>query len=562
MSEPHDAERRHLSCWLGRRRSDGEASPVERALLEGRFGEARALLDGGEESGWADVYRAAAAFQEGDLESALSHAEALRRGRPGLACGSALLALVLAARGDREGARDRLEDAASRGPAAWVLGLRGILRARWGELENARADLDAAAAGEPSPWILLERAEVLNRLGLFVPALADLDRARRLMPGAVEPDLRAAAFHLDQAQYAQAKRRLSRVLAARPADPAGWAARAGVAMVEGDLRAAHADVSRACRLAPGDRRLLESRLRLELMLGRHAAARRSLRGFSGAAREHWLGYLLCREGRYAQSRSRFEAAARLDPARASSAFYAQVARALGEAPAPRRLAPARKLLTIMGLGYRQPFQVSREALFALRDCQVLYSNLSDSSVADFLGLFPAPFRAIVFRRRDQQSTRCARDVMPAFGRFRRVGVVTRGHPLYYGRLAYRLVKDCRRLGIEVRVPASVSISDTIVGLSEHSRNEILGLQVRDSATLTGLDSRIPLVLYNLSSNPAARGRLSAELAALYPSGHSCALLAGSGDAEFTPSHSPLVELGAALGRADEAVTLLLPAAAS
>ncbi|HEX4046317.1 MAG TPA: SAM-dependent methyltransferase, partial [Elusimicrobiota bacterium] len=279
------------------------------------------------------------------------------------------------------------------------------------------------------------------------------------------------------------------------------------------------------------------------------------------AREHWTGYLLCRRRRYALSRARFEAAARLDPSRASSAFYAQVARALGEGRAPRRHGAGRRL-TIMGLGYRQPFQVSREALFALRDCQVIYSNLSDSSVADFLGLFPSPFRAIVFRRRDRQSTRCARDVMPAFERSRRVAVVTRGHPLYYGRLAYRLVMDCRRLGIEVRVPGSVSISDTLVGMTDHARGETLGLQVRDSAALAALDRRLPLVLYNLSSQGGERMRLSRELASLYPSGQSCVLLAGSGDAEFSPTLTPLAELGAALDRADEAVTLLLPAAAS
>jgi tetratricopeptide (TPR) repeat protein len=556
---PLDAERRHMNCWLGSRPGDPKPSPVERALLEGRLDEARALLEGPELSAWADVYRAAAAFQAGDFAAAQFHAEALTQSRPRSACGGALLALVLAARGDRPGAEARLEDAARLGPAPWVLGIRGLLRARWGELEAAKKDLDAAAAGEPSSWILLERAAVLNRLGLFIPALADLDRARRLMPGAVEPDLRAAAFHLDQAQYAQAKRRLTRVLARRPSDPEVWASRAQVSMVEGDFRAALSDLSRACRLAPSDGRLLEGRLRLELMLNRYAAARKSLRGLSGPSREHWQGYLLCRLGRYAESRAKFEAAARLDPSRVSSAFYAQVARALGEDRAPKRPAPGRRL-TIMGLGYRQPFQVSREALFALRGCQVIYSNLSDSSVADFLGLFPVPFRAIVFRRLDQQSTRCARDVMPAFKRYRRVAVVTRGHPLYYGRLAYRLVTDCRRQGIEVSVAGSVSISDTIIGMAEHARGETLGLQVRDSASLAGLDYRLPLVLYNLSSSGGERLRLSRELAALFPSGQSCLLLAGSGDAEFSPTRALLDELGPALERADEAVTLMLPAA--
>jgi hypothetical protein len=77
-----------------------------------------------------------------------------------------------------------------------------------------------------------------------------------------------------------------------------------------------------------------------------------------------------------------------------------------------------------------------------------------------------------------------------------------------------------------------------------------------------LDSRLPLVLYNLSSDPEARGRLSRDLASLFPAGHSCALLAGSGDTEFIPSVARLPDLGAALDLADEAVTLLLPAASS
>ncbi|HEX4046312.1 MAG TPA: tetratricopeptide repeat protein, partial [Elusimicrobiota bacterium] len=246
-----------MNCWLGRRPGDSEPLPVERALLEGRLDEARALLDGADAPDWADVYRAAADFQAGDLPGAQRRAEALAVSRPRSACAGALLALVLAARGDRDGARRAIDAAAGLGPAPWVLGLRGLLRARRGELDGARADLDAAAAGEPSSWILLERAEVLTRLGLFAPALADLDRARRLMPGAVEPDLRAAAFHLDQAQYAQAKRRFSRVLARRPSDASAWAGRAQVAMVEGDLPAALSDMSRARRLSPGDARLLE-----------------------------------------------------------------------------------------------------------------------------------------------------------------------------------------------------------------------------------------------------------------------------------------------------------------
>lgn len=560
-----ERERRHMNGWLGEGRgrrllSIGELAGVEESLGAGRWREARARAEqaavAAPASPWPRVWRAAASFRGGDAQAAQADARALDEGWPELSCGPALLAVLAAARGERVAAEQGLASAAARAPSAWLSGLRGLLRARWGLLQEARVDLEEAARGEPSAWILMARADVLNRLGLFVPALRDLERARRLLPSSAEPDLRAAAIHLDQAQYAEARRRLSRAIEAFPKDPEALSARARAAAVEGDLTSARRDAVRASRLAPRERRFLEAKIRLDLLLGKDAEARRSLRALPEAAREHWRGYRLCRLGRYAESRRRFERAARLDPGHPLSAFYAQVARCLGEAP-PRRRAPGRSL-TIMGLGYRQPFQVSREALFALRDCELLFSNLSDAAVADFLGLFPARFHAIVFRRRDQQSTRCARDVMPAFARRKHVGVVTRGHPLYYGRLAYRLVMDCRRRGIAVRVPPSVSIGDTILGMVERPGGAALGVQVRDSSRPDAADRRLPLVLYNLSLSGERRAQLARTLAVAYPAGHECVVLPGSGDGEFAPSRVALDALGPALDRADEAATVLVP----
>jgi len=45
---------------------------------------------------------------------------------------------------------------------------------------------------------------------------------------------------------------------------------------------------------------------------------------------------------------------------------------------------------------------------------------------------------------------------------------------------------------------------------------------------------------------------------VYPAAHSCLLLPGSGEREFTPATMPLRDLARSLLAADDAVTLLLP----
>ncbi len=603
-----DSERQHLRSWLGSagldrglarrvlrrlsRRGGPEAKALEARLLsllgdggasscfEGlaREGEARfwawsgeeALVRGNLESSacrleqailrdpsypWAYVYRAALLFRRGDAAGALRDVEAFQGLRPGSPVGEALRAILSAQGGDREEASLWLERGLAKARPGWLLALRGVLRARWGEIEAARRDLDLAVRSEKSPWVHGERADVLNRAGFFWTALRSLERMRKALPGNPEPEARAALIHLDQAQYPQASRRLARAIRMAPGDASLHRLLSQVFFVQGDLGRACAEIEKAWRLAPREAQLQQERLRLMILSGEEASVERLLEResrLSQGCRRYWLGYLRCRQGRFEESQALFAEAEALGQGE-RACFYRQVARVLSETP--QSAPPSGRELLMMGLGYRQPFQASREVLGLMRGCGMFFSNLSDPTVSDLLGLFPVPARTIVFRRSDHQSVACSREVMAGFAKAKRVGVVTRANPVFYGRLAYRLTLECRKRGIALYVPASVSVGDTILSLAQGQSAG--GVQIRDAGCLGGLDPRLPVVIYNIPSLSQWSG--VRDLLRLYPQNHSCLLLPGSGEREFAPSRVPLSGLRPALERSDPAVTLLLGA---
>lgn len=509
---------------------------------------------------WSLIHRAAAHFRRGDLASAGRDADLFIGRHPRSAAGPAMKALLAAQRGDRAETERWLEAAGPRGPEGWTRAVRGMMLARWGDHDAARLDLDATRRVERSAWACAERAEAYNRVGQYGPALTELSRMRRVLPSSPEPEMRASAIHLEQAQYEEASACLRRAARLAPADASVRRQQARVHFVEGDLPAARRAIEAACRLAPGDLALREERLRLCLLLDDEKASAALLKEpWPPGARDFWLGYAACRKRRYEESGRLFAAAekASADPQRARDcAFYRHVARVLSEAPAD---APsAGKKLAIVGLGFRHPYQVSVEVLWILRGCEEFFSNLSDTAVVNMLGLFGVPMRTIVFRRSDGQSTACARIVLKAMKNLTRGAIVTRGQPNYYGRLAYRVVGDCAARGIACRIPPSVSIADFLPCLVGRSRGAALGMEVRDTRGLQGLDPRLPVVVYNFASGERRRAQ-ARGLQALFGAGEPCWLMAGSGQLEYEPAQTPVGALEAALMSADPAVTLLLPA---
>jgi tetratricopeptide (TPR) repeat protein len=566
-------ERERLACWLGEPAGASPAPGDLRVEGESRFwaGDLDGALASLDEAArrapsdpWVLLSRAAVRFRRGELDLSARDAAAFRRLRPDGAAAPAVEAMLAAARGDKESSGRAAGTAVERSSRApWALALRGALRGRWGDLDGARDDLDAALALETSAWALAARADALNRLGYFWLALEDLDRLRGLLPGDPEPDVLAAAIHRDQAQFADALRRLSRAEAQRPGEARFAKLKSEVLFVQGKLERAVRELERALRLAPDDAALRFERVRLLALSNRQRDAEAALKAarLSGPAADFLRGYLLARRRKWPAAGRLFAAVAsapgpEADALRERARLYQEVARQMPGLKAPPR--PRTKEFRMTGLGYRQPFQTTVEALRWISSCDLIYSNLSDSSVVDFVGLFGLPFRAIVFRRSDQDAVKCAKDVMPGFRKARVVGVVTRGHPLYYGRLAWRLAVLSWRRGYTVRVPASTSIADVLPALAGGVAGETRGLQVRDCSQLEHLDRRLPLILYNFSAVGPWRAELSRKLAGLYGPEHPVLLLAGSGDREFSPFAATAATLEAALERADEAVTILLP----
>lgn len=574
-------ERAGISCWLGEPAlwKGKEGSPAERSRARGAellwTGDLPGALSAFDEAGrldpkdpWTPLSRAAVRFKGGDLEGARADAAAFRRLRPSSAAGTAVDAMLAAASGDKTGAlafADRSCELS--GGASWTRALRGALRGRWGDLDGAREDLDAALLEEKAPWALAARADALNRLGFFWLALEDLDRLRALMPGDPEPDAIAIAIHRDQAQYADALRRIKRVESVDRRNPRWPRLRSEVLFVQGKVGAAARELKRALALAPTDQSLLYEHIRVLALAGRERDAARALKAASlpRPVRDHLNGYLCARRRDWKKAEALFKAAALFpgpdaDALRERASMYAMVAREMQGVKPIARLTT--REMRLMGLGYRQPFQVSVQALAFLAGAEIIYSNLSDTSVVDFVGLFGVPFQAIVFRRSDHEAFKCALDVMPGFKKARIVGVVTRGHPLYYGRLAYRLSNLVKRRGYAMRVPGSASLSDTFLSLSDRPAGGAYGAQIRDCNDMTDLDTRLPLVLYNFAATGDWRAELPKRLMATYPAAQPVALLAGSGDREFSPLDLTLGTMEAALRRADEAVTILIPAVAS
>jgi hypothetical protein len=562
------SERERLSCWLG--------EPSSRAATEGEDRYWSGDLDGAlaafderarrdPEDAWAYLSRSAVRYRRGELDLAHRDLEEFRRRRPDGAAAPAVEAILAAARGDAGAARPAADAAVERsGRAPWALALRGALRGRWGELDAAREDLDAALAAETLPWALAARADALNRIGYFWLALEDLDRLRALLPGDPEPDVLAAAIHSDQAQYADALRRLTRAQAQRPGESRFPRLRAQVKFLQGDIAASLRELARALALSPGDAQLRFERVRLLALARRDKEAEQELAtsGLPEASRDFLRGYLRARARRWKEAERLFDRVARgaapdAERLRERAVLYRQVARVMPFVKRPPR--PKTKEFRMTGLGYRQPVQTTVDALRWMTSCDVIYSNLSDASVVDFVGLFGLPFKAIVFRRTDQDAFKAAADVMPGFKKNRVVGIVTRGHPLFYGRLARRVAVLSSRRGYSVRVPASTSIADTLPALAGSAPASGLGVEVRDCSDTAGTNPRLPLVLYNFTSMGSVRADLARALAGLYGPEHPTFLLPGYGDREFAPISATAGGLEAELRKADEAVTVFLPA---
>ena len=548
---------------------------AEARILLGELDAARSALDralAAEPSGAAArLLSAVARLSAGELDSAASDLDLAVAPGP---LGPALLAaraLLLAQRGDEAGGEALLSRALGETPAGWLHALRGTLRRGLGDLAGARLDLDRAVEEEPSAWALAQRADVLNRSGFYRDALKDLARAAELAPGSAAPHAQAANVYFDQAFYPEALEAMDKALALAPADPGLLARRARFDTVLGRWPEAERGLRRSLALSEDPQTRFEL-LSVLAMLDRGAEVLRAVDAGEAAPpfNDYLRGYVSFRAGRRAAARGYFLKAMK----NASGSFaerlrlYAEVAAVLGDRGRKPKARPrGAPQFYLCGIGIKHPYQATVEILRALDQCSVIYNNLGDPQIADFLGLFRAKILAVDRRFGE-----------PAMGRVERIlggvkatgaptGFVTRIHPFIYRRIANDLAQICENRGIRYRAYGAVSLTEAAWGLGDErapspKADAPFGGRAFDLVWLAAhadqLSPRHALVVYCIAPEDQRR-RLCALLETRYPAAHPAFVLAGSGDKEGEVRALTVGALAEALPRFDMGAVLYVPA---
>lgn len=563
---PEAIEALDRAVALDKASPEGWAWRGEAHLLAGRREEARRDLDQAvslsRDWPWARLLRAVCRLTDGDTDGAQRELEGLRSVPEAVLVG----ALLEGQRGFAQKGVDAATAELGLRPSGALFAVRALLRLGLGDLPACLADLNEAAALEPSAWILMQRADALNRSGFYRDALKDSAEAARALPDSPEPRLQAANIYFDQAFYPEALAEMEAALARRPDDADMLGRRARFHLLLGRFEEAEKGLDRACALAPDSGQLRFERLNVITLRGRYAEV---LEEISGGALQapfdsYLTGYVLCRKGDRAGAVKHFlEAAARSDGSFAERCrFYALVCRVLSK---PEKKPAARPQFYLCGVGINHPYQITLEILRALDACEVLYNNLGDPQVSEFLGLFRAEVRAVT--RVDNE---------PAMGRVRRIlaglkpgrtaGFVTRIHPFIYRRIANDLVTACTEKKISYQAFGAVSLTEVAWSLAatEQDHGAIrgpFGSRVFDLVHLIKnprlLEPAHPTIVYAIA-NDDDRRTFGALVRERYAPDRSVFFLAGSGDREQQVVSARVKDLEAKLLSLDLGTVMYLP----
>jgi len=523
-----DGDSREAKAWRG-----------EALLLAGRREEARLALDEAvalsKSWPWPRLLRAVCRLTEGDTDGAAEELAALRD----LPEAVLVSALLEGQRGAAQSGVDAATPELAARPTGPLFAVRALLKLGLGDLPACLADLNSAAALEPSAWILMQRADALNRSGFYREGLKDSAAAAKLLPDSPEPHLQAANIYFDQAFYPEALAEMELALERRPDDADMLSRRARFHLLLGRFEEAEKGLDRACALAPDSAQLRFERLNVITMRGRYAEVLKAIK--AGALREpfesYLTGYVLCRKGDRAGAVKHFLLAAE----RAGGGFaercrfYALVCRILSKAePKPK----SRPQFYLCGVGIHHPYQITTEILRALDACEVLYNNLGDPQVSEFLGLFRAEVRAVTRVDNEPAMGRVKR-ILAGLARGKTSGFVTRIHPFIYRRIARDLVTECEAAKITFQAFGAVSLTEVAWSLAaaepDHGKERgPFGQRVFDLVYLIKnprlLQPAHPTIVYAIA-NDEDRRTFSALVRASYAPDQSVFFLAGSGDRE-------------------------------
>ncbi len=513
---------------------------------------------------WARLLRAVHKLTQGDCEGAEADLKPILGHAAARECALGVLALVAGQRGAPGEGIKLLDAALASGSSGFLHAIRGVLRRGVQDFNGSIADLNKAAETEPTPWLFSQRADVYNRAGFYREALKDLARVSLLMPDSAQPHAQAANVYFDQAFYPEAVAEMEKAVERSPADAALLSRRARFSLVLGRLKESEDDLRRVLKLEPEN---VQARFELLQVLALQNRFEEVLaqveKGAVEAPYDDYLrGYVACRRGEYRKAEKYFLAAAVGTEDRFSERlhFYALVARVLA-APAP----PIQKAVQfyLCGIGLHHPYQITVEILHALASCEVLYNNLGDPQVSEFLGLFRGEVRAVT-RVPGEPAMGRVRRIIAGFTKGRPTGFVTRIHPFIYRRIANDLVTACREKNISFHSFGAVSLTEISWALGSSMPGEKaapMGLRVFDMCWLNDnedlVEPRYPMVVYCIAG-PEHRERLYELLSRRYPAGHTMYLLAGSGDKEQEVAPYALRDFKKPLLSADLGAVLYVP----
>lgn len=408
-----------------------------------------------------------------------------------------------------------------------------------GRLEEARARLDEAVGLAPDPRLLELRSEVLSDLGHVEAAILDLDRLLAERPDARLHGLRAQR-HLQRRNYRRAQEDLDAALRLAPADPGLLAKRAELFLLTDRLDEARADYDAAVAAAPGDVGLAAARLSLLARRGEREALEQAAceleraGGARGAGEAAFArGCLDFKERRPGLGEAHFRAASggpRDEGLAMRARFYWTASRVLD--PEFRRRVGMKehketgpRHLYLCGLGIFPPYTASLEVLHAIGRCDVLFNNVAGPEVASLLGEFCSDIRPASYQAW-QDEPKWADRIFAELDKGRRVGFVTRGHPLVFGGLAVELLRRCRATETPFETFGAVSSIDHLLARSGLGLgDDMAGIQAFDRPAIEAaetLNAAQPLLAcFYQGLSGAAVKKFRASLERFYPAGHEC-----------------------------------------
>lgn len=211
-----------------------------------------------------------------------------------------------------------------------------------------------------------------------------------------------------------------------------------------------------------------------------------------------------------------------------------------------------KMIRICGLGTRPPEETTLETLQALEGCRVVFSDVADEGVFDWLKGYC----------RKLSRPKSAAEIVAAARKEGPVGLAVWGHPQFSSLLARRVQNEARKAGVPFTVAGAISPIGSAFARSvsflggDYGYQGIQGYELGTLLAKPGaMTTELPLVVYAEAAAAGDWSRFHDLLKSSYPAAHEVIVYPASGAPERRQTVGSLSE-----GRAEGAVVLVPPAA--